>query len=168
MAQNHKKLCLLRSIYQEPYVIWFSCMVHICKMIISPSVFSIFFQEFDFSGCCSGGKSAKKGPKWQEILFVLFFMCKLQPPLKKVTPLSPSNPSLKVEVQSRPPFWKFGWRFNPLPPAEKGAGVGCTICVAGQKGIKWSKMTKYYIRFAPYLRNHTLYDCHLWCTYVKW
>ena len=32
---------------------------------------------------------------------------------------------------------------------------------------KWSKMTKNYVSRAPYLRSHTLYDCHLWYTRVK-
>ena len=50
MVQNDKKFCLLHSISQEPYIIWLSFMVHMCKMIISPGVFS-FFQNFDFSGC---------------------------------------------------------------------------------------------------------------------
>ena len=30
-----------------------------------------------------------------------------------------------------------------------------------------SKMTKNYVRHAPYLRNHTSYDCHFWYTCVK-
>ena len=42
-------------------------------------------------------------------------MQKLQPPpppqKKKVTPIFPTNPSLKVEVlSSPPPFWEFGRR----------------------------------------------------------
>ena len=39
---NEKKLCLSCSIAQEPYIIWFSFMVHMCKMIISPGSFFIF------------------------------------------------------------------------------------------------------------------------------
>ena len=42
MVQNEKKLCLLRSISQETYIIWFSFMVHMCKMIISMAIFFIF------------------------------------------------------------------------------------------------------------------------------
>ena len=38
MVQNDKKLCLLHSISQEPYI-WFSFMVQMCKMIISSGVF---------------------------------------------------------------------------------------------------------------------------------
>ena len=40
-------------------------MVPMCKMIISPFVFSIF-QNFDFSGCWRGGESAKNDPKRQK------------------------------------------------------------------------------------------------------
>ena len=37
------------TIPQEPYIIWLSFMVHICKMIISSGVFFIF-SKFWFSG----------------------------------------------------------------------------------------------------------------------
>ena len=37
----------------------------------------------------------------------------------------------------------------------------------GVKDQKWYKMTKNYVSLAPYLRNHTSYDCHLWYTCVK-
>ena len=51
-------------------------------------------------------------------------MQKLQPPFKlqKGHPLFPTNPPLKIKVQSSPPFWKLGRRF--LPPAEIGGGAG--------------------------------------------
>ena len=48
--------------------------------------------------------------------FNLLFMWKLQHPMKKVTPpLFPSNPSLKVEVLSSPPFLKI-WLEAQTPP----------------------------------------------------
>ena len=31
-----------------------------------------------------------------------------------------------------------------------------------------AKMTKKYVCYSRYLRNHISYDCHLWYTYVKW
>ena len=71
MVQNDKKLCLLHSISQEPYIIWLSFIVHIYKMIISLGVFFIF-QNFDFLGFWSTdnrlgvGKRAKNGPEWQK------------------------------------------------------------------------------------------------------
>ena len=41
--QSDKEFCLLCSIPQEPYIMWLSFMVHMCKMIIYPGVlFSIF------------------------------------------------------------------------------------------------------------------------------
>ena len=43
-----KNFCLLCSISQEPYILRFSFMVQICKMIISPSIFFYFFQNFGF------------------------------------------------------------------------------------------------------------------------
>ena len=43
----HPSVCPSRNIFQELYII---CTVHICKMKISPGVFS-FLQNFDFL-CC--------------------------------------------------------------------------------------------------------------------
>ena len=40
-VQNDKKLCLLRPISQEPYII-LSFLVQMCKMIVSPGVFFNF------------------------------------------------------------------------------------------------------------------------------
>ena len=38
-VQNDKKLCQLCSISLEPYIIWLSFMVQMCKMTMSPGVF---------------------------------------------------------------------------------------------------------------------------------
>ena len=65
-AQNDKKLYLLCSTSQESYIIWFSFMVHRCKMV-SPGVFFSFFQNFNF-------KRAKDSPKWQKILSVMLLI----------------------------------------------------------------------------------------------
>ena len=54
-----KKFCLLHFISQEPYIIWLSFMVHLCKMMISPGVF-FNFSQFWFSELL--------GPKWEKIL----------------------------------------------------------------------------------------------------
>ena len=43
MAQNLNKFCPSCSISQEPYMIWLSFMVHLCKPIISPAAF-LFWQ----------------------------------------------------------------------------------------------------------------------------
>ena len=48
--------------------------------------------------------------------FSLSFVKKLQPRLKKVTPLSQQPPSKNWGPVKPPPFWKSGRRFNPPPP----------------------------------------------------
>ena len=48
MVHNDKKLCPSRSISQEPYIMWFSFMVQMYKMIISPGVFFHFFKILNF------------------------------------------------------------------------------------------------------------------------
>ena len=63
-----EKFCLSRSISQEPYIIWFSFMVLMFKMIISPRVL-FSFSKLWFSGLLQG-KRAKNGTKWQKILSV--------------------------------------------------------------------------------------------------
>ena len=51
------------------------------------------------------------------------FLCKnFNCPLKS-HPLFPSNPRLKIEILSSPPFYKFGWRLIPLPPPSRKEGV---------------------------------------------
>ena len=57
-----------------------------------------------------------------QIFFFVYVCGNCNPSLKKVNPLFPSNPLLKVEVLSSPPFGKFGWRFNPSS-SRKGGGV---------------------------------------------
>ena len=49
-VQNDKKFCLLRSISQEPYIIWLSFILHTCRIIISPGIFFLF-SHFNFLGC---------------------------------------------------------------------------------------------------------------------
>ena len=48
-----KKFCLVHFISQEPYIIWFSFMVLMCKMILPPQIFFIF-SKFWFSGLLGG------------------------------------------------------------------------------------------------------------------
>ena len=59
IVQNDKTLCPSRSISHEPYIIWLAFMVHMCKMIISPGVFSIFFKSFIFQVVTVGVKVQK-------------------------------------------------------------------------------------------------------------
>ena len=52
IAQNgpkEKTFCLLRYISQEPYIIRFSFMVHMCKMIVSAGIFFIFSKFWFFT-----------------------------------------------------------------------------------------------------------------------
>ena len=72
MNKNEKKICLSCSISQELYIIWFSFMVHICKMIIFPGIFFIFSKIW-FSRS-SGGSKSKKWPKitTNSVLHVIF------------------------------------------------------------------------------------------------
>ena len=64
-----------------------------------------------------------------------FFCVKIAtpPPLKKEKshPLFPSNPPLKDEVLSKPPFLKIWPEVQPStpPPAERGEGGECTLCI---------------------------------------
>ena len=58
MTQNDKKFCLLHPISQEPFIIWFSFMMHICKMIISAGFYFIF-SKFWFFGLFNGINSKK-------------------------------------------------------------------------------------------------------------
>ena len=55
------KNCPSRSKSQEPYIIWWSFLVHMCKVIISQGVFFIF-SKFWFSGLLQEWK-CKKWPK---------------------------------------------------------------------------------------------------------
>ena len=48
IVQNDKKICLSRFKSHEPHIIWLSFVVHKCKVIISPRVFSIFFKILIF------------------------------------------------------------------------------------------------------------------------
>ena len=63
-----KRFCLSHFILREPYILWFSFMVGMCKMIISLGVFFIFL-KFWFSGLL-GGKRVKNCQKWQKILLL--------------------------------------------------------------------------------------------------
>ena len=56
-----KKNCSSHSVSQEPYIIWLWFLAHICKMMISPTLF-IVFSRFWFFGFL-GGKRAKNDPQ---------------------------------------------------------------------------------------------------------
>ena len=60
-VQNGRQFCLSRSISQEPYIIWYSFMVQMCEMIISPGVF------FNFKLLIFQVVRGWKGKKWPKM-----------------------------------------------------------------------------------------------------
>ena len=62
MAQNELISLISKClISQEPYIIWSSFMIHMCKRIISPGVF--YISKFWFLLAGKGQKFAKNGKK---------------------------------------------------------------------------------------------------------
>ena len=145
IAQNDKRFFLSHSLSQEPYIIWLSFMVHMCKMIISPGVFFHFFKIL-ILWVLTGVKGQKMIQNYKKI-------CLLHPISQERYIIL----SFMVHMCKSPgvffifsQFWLFG-------------------LLVGQKGKKWSKMKKKNsARHAWYFRNHASYDCHLWHTCVKW
>ena len=104
------------------------------------------------------------------LVFNLFFMWKLQPPtLEKSHPLlSQQSPSNSWGLAKPPsPFWKFGWRLDPLPPpCREGEGVHTIrlqmlnykenrsfvyiICLKFCSNIKWFKIYCFAVSFKIY------------------
>ena len=73
---------------------------------------------------------------------LIYFLCdNCNPPLKKVTPLFPSNPHLKVEVLSSPPLLKIS--VEAQPPCRKGGGctLWITVCL---KSIVTSNLQEWH------------------------
>ena len=70
-VQNDENFFLSYSISQEPYIIWLSFMVHICKMIISPSV-AFIFSKFWFLGSSGGWKGKKQSKITNNVCRVLY------------------------------------------------------------------------------------------------
>ena len=57
--QNDKKFCLSCLIFQEPYIIRSSFMVHMCKSIIFPNIFFCFFKILNFGMMEVWGRGVK-------------------------------------------------------------------------------------------------------------
>ena len=146
MAQNDKIFCLLHSISQEPYILWLSFVVHKCKVMIFPGVFFNFFKILIFRvvSAIKGQKMARNDKKLcllhsisQEpyMIWLVFVLHKC----KMIIFLGFFSIFSKL--------WFFGL-FRTVKRAKNGS--------------KWQKLCH-----ALYLRNHTSYDFHLWCTCVK-
>ena len=61
--------------------------------------------------------------------FNLFLYENCNPP-EKSCPLLPSNPPLKVEFLSSPPFLKIWLEAQPLPPPSPCRKGGCPLCIS--------------------------------------
>ena len=139
MVHNAKKFCLLQSMPQEPYIIWLSFMVHICKMIIFSGVF-FFFSIFWFSGSI-GGKRATYGPEWQKT-------CRA-PYLRKHT-------SCDCHLWCKYVKWLYVQVFFSILKFWFSGLSG------GWNGKKWPKMTENSVFLTPYLRNDYDYIVLFW------
>ena len=145
MVQMRK--ILLCSISLESHIKWFSVMVLMCKMIISPWAFSIF-SKFWFGGllgCVKEQKIAQNDKTFcllcsisQEpyIMWLSFVVhkCKMM--------ISPCVffQFLKILI-----FW----------------------VLRRVKGQKIVQNDKRFSLPTPYLKNHGSHDCHLWYTSLK-
>ena len=63
VATNDKKLCLSGSISLEPYTMWSSFMVHMCKVIIHKGIFFVSSKCW-FFGLLGEYKTATNDPKF--------------------------------------------------------------------------------------------------------
>ena len=151
-VQNDKKFYLSHSISQEPYIIWFSFIVHMCKMIISPGFFFIF-SKFWFSGF-SGGWKGKKWPKMTKMSVCCTFYFRNHISYD----LHVWYTCMYKRIISPGIFWFFQ-NLDIWDHQERG----CRKRV--KNGLKWQK---FFVCLTPCLRNHTSYDCDFWCTCVKW
>ena len=91
--------------------------------------------------------------------FSLFFYVKTATPLKKVTPLFPSNPTLKTKILSSPPFLKI-WS-EAQPHLQKGGGGVHTmdfVPVPPPKG--WHHQVPYIAPWTPAMLG-VLFGCWL-------
>ena len=147
MVQNDNKFCLTHSIYQELYIIWSSFVVHICKMIISPC----FFSKCWFSGLL---EEVKQKIVQNDKIFCLLLSASQEPYI-----MSFVLHNCRMIISPGGFFFFFSSLFS------KFWFFGLLV---GWKGKKWAKLTINSVCDTPYLRNHVSYDCHLWCTRVKW
>ena len=138
----------MRTISQEPYIIWLSFIVHMCKIIVSVGIFFIF-SKFLFFGCAREVKVEKMVQNDKKILSVVLSISGTihHMIVIYITPVQNDNISgqffyfFKILI-----FW----------------------VVREVKGQKWSKMIKYSVCCTPCLRNHTSCNCRLWYAFVKW
>ena len=121
---------MLHLISQEPYIIWSSFVVHICKRIISTGVFYIFFRSLIF---------------WVNSVVKEQNVCH--------TPYLSKHTSFDVFCCTNLKWWHLR---GLLSFFQNFGFLGCWGG-KGVKGKKWPKMTKNFC-LTPYLRNCTSYD----------
>ena len=147
MVQNDKKISLSCSISQGWYIIWFSFMILMFKMIIPAAVFFSFFSKLWFSKLL-GRYKVKNNLKWQKIM--LFSIS------QETDIIWSSFVGHKCKMIISPGVF-FLIFFKIL----------IFWVVRRAKRWKWPKMTKSSVVCTLYLRDHTSYDLELWCTCVK-
>ena len=72
MVQKDQKLYPSCLTSQEPYIIWSSFMVHMCKKIIFPGVFLYFFQSLIFG--VNNWVKDRKWPKMRKKMFLTLYL----------------------------------------------------------------------------------------------
>ena len=145
MVQNEKKLCLLHSISQESYIIWFSFMVLMYKWYLLE--FFSFFSKFWLSGLL-GQKIAQNDKK-------LCLLCLIS---QEPYVMWSSFVVHKCKMIISPVVFFYFFKILIFWVLRR------------VKGQKWRKMTKNVVLCILYLRNHTSYDldlCYMWCACVK-
>ena len=143
------KNCLSRSISQEPYIIWLSFMVQICKMIICQGVF--FSVKILIFQVVKGWK----GNKWPE-MSKIYVCCTLYCRSHISYDLHLLYTCMYKRIISPGIFFIF---FKIL--------IFKVISGGGKRAKNGPEWQKVFVCLTLYLRNHTSYDCDFWCTCFK-
>ena len=78
LVENDKNFCLSHSLSQEPYLIWLSFLIHMCKWWYLQQFFFVAFKILIFQDFSRGGRGVMKGQKithnYQfQVFFFIFF-----------------------------------------------------------------------------------------------
>ena len=125
-------------------------LVHMCKMIISPGVFFHFFKILIFW--------VVRGVKRQKIVQNGKKFC----------------PSHLISQEPYIIWLSFSVHFYKMMISSGVSFIFSKLWFSGSIGGGWGKRAKDGPRWknsvchAQYLRNHTSYDCCLWCRCIKW
>ena len=147
-VQNDKKFCLSCSISQEPYIIWLSFMVHMCRTITSPDAFfnfkiSLFWIVRGLNRQKMAQNDRNLSVRHISYDLHLWYTCMY----KRIV-----SPGIF--------FIFFFFKILNFRIIRRGG------LVKGQKmASKWQKKS---VCLTLYLRNHTSYDGDFWYTCAKW